>query len=370
MSVRTDKRESNFELLRIIAMLLIIAGHFVTQSGALEATTGINHWFAASVGMGHRMAVNLFVLIGTWFMVDLDFKPSRIIRLYGTVWFYSVLITLICKVCKVPVSMEEFVSAFFPVIRRAVWFASVYIGLMLLSPFLRKFRLLTLEIQRKAIIVLFLLVCVECTLSTFMDTYLCALTWFIFLYLFMCYHKECVKRDCSILKWNKIWYLLIGVAVYAAMIAAEGICYTFADRVPVLSMGRSLVIQYLSDYKSIPNFLSAFCIFLFFENWRMRKIRLINVFAGATFGVYVIHQIPVFYMFLWKNLCDCDAWINDRMFPLYTLAVIFCVFVAGVVIDQIRTVVFEPFWLHSPLFRWINRKMDRFYQSVNQDNNK
>ena len=70
-------RQSSIEFLRILAMLTIVAGHFLCQSGVAASYGG----FAVSLfGSGARWACNLFLLVGCWFMVDAP--PRRLLA-----WF-------------------------------------------------------------------------------------------------------------------------------------------------------------------------------------------------------------------------------------------------------------------------------------------
>ena len=70
-----EQRHSSIELLRILAMLMIVAGHFLChQSGVAAAHGG----FTVSLfGSGARWACNLFLLVGCWFMVDAP--PRRLL---------------------------------------------------------------------------------------------------------------------------------------------------------------------------------------------------------------------------------------------------------------------------------------------------
>ena len=74
-------------------MLAIVSGHLLSQS-TLAGVEGTNHILAMLLGSGVRIGVNVFLLLGVWFMVDAKFKAERIVRLYLEVFFYSVPITI------------------------------------------------------------------------------------------------------------------------------------------------------------------------------------------------------------------------------------------------------------------------------------
>lgn len=91
-------RNSNFEILRIIAMLLIIAGHLTFQSGILN-TDSNNKFFAVILGSGLGVADNIFVLISAYFLTNIKFSTKRILKIYLEVWTYTVPITIIMLFC-------------------------------------------------------------------------------------------------------------------------------------------------------------------------------------------------------------------------------------------------------------------------------
>ena len=83
------------------------------------------------------IAVNLYVMISGYFLVDLDFKLSRIIRTWTCTAFYSCLITVSFVVLHViPLDFVAIGKSFFPLSSDAYWFVTQFVGLLLLSPFL------------------------------------------------------------------------------------------------------------------------------------------------------------------------------------------------------------------------------------------
>ena len=156
-------RKSNLELLRILAMLAIVSGHLLTQS-SLGNVTGTNHILALLLGSGVRIGVNVFLILGAWFMVDAKFRAERIVRLYLEVFFYSVPITICMLLMGEAGGLRNVLQGMLPFFGRSVWFASAYISLIALSPFLNHFFTLPVRTQRTLLVVLFLLFCLVPTI--------------------------------------------------------------------------------------------------------------------------------------------------------------------------------------------------------------
>lgn len=92
-------RSSNFELLRILSMCMIIGAHYVYHGGLLSEGTALNQVFASFLRIGGKLGVTIFVLIGAYFLSVQEFKSERIIKLFFETAFYSVLIYLLGTVC-------------------------------------------------------------------------------------------------------------------------------------------------------------------------------------------------------------------------------------------------------------------------------
>ena len=74
------KRDSNFELLRIICMVLIVIHHFSVHGGYFTETQGTLPFNATLIdlfAMGGRLGVNIFVLISGYFLINSKLGGGR-----------------------------------------------------------------------------------------------------------------------------------------------------------------------------------------------------------------------------------------------------------------------------------------------------
>ena len=186
------ERNSNIELLRIFSMFAIICGHFVGQSGDLTFNNSVNDFFLIFISSGSRIAVNVFLLVGVWFMVDTKFSSKRVLKLYLQVYFYTSIITIVMLVVtKADLPIKETIYGFVPLLGRCVWFASAYIFLLLFKPFLDKI----LNWEKKELFIfitmfLFLMSFVSTILSDNATGFLCDTIWFGAIYLLIGFIKK------------------------------------------------------------------------------------------------------------------------------------------------------------------------------------
>ena len=94
----TKPRQLNMEILRIVAMLMIITLHYLDKGGVLKEFTlkmGLNRelaWIIEALCMG---SVNIYVLISGYFLSKSEFKFKKVILLWAQILCYSWIITAV-----------------------------------------------------------------------------------------------------------------------------------------------------------------------------------------------------------------------------------------------------------------------------------
>ena len=345
-------RQSNWELLRIISMLAIVAGHFLGQSGAYDVLGGTDLYIALFLGSASRVAVSLFLMLGVWFLVDSSFKAERIIKLYAQYFYYSCLPVLILFLLGFTISHREIAAAIFPYSFSA-WFVTTYLALLLIAPFLQKILLWDEEILKKFTIVSFLLISGVASIHKLTDTYLDTVIWFFFMYIAIGYYKHHLSHKIHINKWLM---LVLGGGIYVALVTLSW----FGHNGTMVTIGH-IASNYLSDYKSIPNLCIAFPVFYFFEHLKIEPNQFINRCAKSALAVYLIHQAPGIIHPLWFDFYQCDIFLSGHYPILYSLFVIISCYAFASIIDILRMKLVEPYFLSIYLFRKSKECLAKFY---------
>lgn len=84
------ERNSNLELLRIIAMLLIVADHFVLIGLGVDVPYSHNKYIASVLYSGGPFGDVIFFLISGYFMCTSKFTGRKLVRIWGQTFFYSI----------------------------------------------------------------------------------------------------------------------------------------------------------------------------------------------------------------------------------------------------------------------------------------
>lgn len=184
-----EGRNSNIELLRILAMAFIVMGHFLGQTSFNHGLLTGNDFILTVLSSGSRIAVNIFLIIAVWFMVDSKFRAKRILLLYCQLYFYSAILTVIALFVTSP-SIKDISRGFVPFFGRGLWFVSAYLTLYMIAPLLNKAFFLPVKQQRLLVVLLFVFVSLVSTLPDPQESYLCDSMWFWVVYLGVGYFKH------------------------------------------------------------------------------------------------------------------------------------------------------------------------------------
>lgn len=341
-------------------MISIVVFHIYTQTdaGKLEPQDGMSYFFFVFLGYGGRLVCNCFVMIGAWFLCDLDFKPQRVVNLWMQVFFYSAGITLVCFGFRVPeANIVTLVQAFLPIMGRPVWFAAEYLCMLLLAPFVNLLFQCSEIICSKLMVILggLIIFCatmfpIEHTTPAFSE-----LTWFLFLYMFIAYFK----------KYPRVWMKKKYVCFWGAL-STYFICIIFY--VLLMKLGFvGLASYYLTHYENLFSFAISVFVFFFFKNIKIADNRMINIIGESTFAVYVIHQTPCFYPTLWNGIFSVNEYVGKSYFMWYIFLVIITIFIVSITVESIRKVCFRRFVYTAHIYIKICCKIGEFYKGLVKD---
>lgn len=330
-------RQSNIELLRIIAMIAIIAHHFVVH-GQFEFDTDVvtfNSVWTQFIRVGGKIGVNLFVLITGYFMYNTKkVKVDKILKLIIQILFYSLILFGIFGVY-IPgeVDRAELNRVMFPVIYSQWWFASTYVFLLMISPFLNKFILALNRKEHKRLLIL-LTVCwcgiTSITAQWFQNS---NLLWFMYLYILAAYIRIYdVGINCK--KISLFFISLLGfITVILSAVGLDFWATTNTDVIPYITSWYGM--------QKAPILLSSVFGFLFFLRIDIGSKKWINVISSAMFGVYLIHDNDYLREYLWTEIFHNASYADSPYLVPYSLAVIAIVFVVCTLIELARIYLIE-----------------------------
>lgn len=338
MSRQTDRppRKSNVELLRVVAMLMIVAHHFSIHGGFDFPTTAVsfNRLWTQFILLGGKIGVNVFVLISGYFLISAKtVKASKVIKLWSQIFFYSVLIFFIFVATGIrPFGIKAFLHHLAPITYSQWWFAAAYFVLYLLSPYLNG--MLNRLNQREYVGFLSLLLFCWCLIPTFTSRLYQSnnLLWFIFLYSLAGYFR---LYGVGNVKCGRFFVLSA---------ASAGLTFLSAVVFDILGTKISVFASnstFFYDMQKLPALLTSVFLFLGFLKLEIGQNRFINFLSSAMFGVYLIHDHEYVRLFLWETLFQNRSFSESNLLAPYSLFVVALVFTVCAVLELARIHLLE-----------------------------
>ncbi|WP_125590176.1 acyltransferase [Companilactobacillus jidongensis] len=333
------QRQSNFELLRIISMFLIVLHHYGIHGTFYEGTfswqkVGIN--LVTSFG---KVGVNIFVLISAYFLVTKTFKLERVYRLLLETLFYSYVVLAIFWFFdrnNPTLTHTNIIHLLFP-IPLEYWFVNAFLFMLCLSPFLN---ILIRNISKQMYIYLLLFLTfiwvIVPTVSTLKLAGYSDFAWFIYLYLLAGFLRN---YDLNLSSSTLRWIFYGSVAITLLLVTDFNI------------LGRS--DQFFMDHvlfflfqNKLPIVLMSFSLFLLGKDWNLGSNRFINTVASGILGVYLIHDNVVIRPILWTAVNNAQYKTLVSTIGMGIVASII-IYIVCTVIDLIRQLFLAKFmnWL-------------------------
>lgn len=351
------RREANFELLRIVAMLMIITLHYLDKGGILpkpEDTFSVTGYLAWGLEALCVCSVNVYVLLSAYFLADQEYQPARAVKIWRQVLFYSLGIAVIfyvpatITVYKVQGSVPfstfspyELLHYIFPIVTEHYWFATSYILMVLFAPLLNEgLKKLPQKQYQQGIILLVLLLSISksvlpVTLET--DRLGYDALWFLCLYLIGSYircRKEETGKETIWLRHPFAGYLLCSGMIFVSLV----IVHAFYEKTG--SLAGYINRQY--QYNSIFCLAASVCLFLAFCNIRIpegRAAAAVCRIAGTSFGVYLIHE-HYCMRYEWNRWLHTKEFADTPLFLLHWAVSVIVVYAACMCVELGRQKLF------------------------------
>lgn len=330
------KRDTNLELYRIFCMLLIVAHHYVVNSGLLVEILDPFPLSAKSaylyiLGMWGKVGINCFLMITGYFMCVSRITVRKFIKILAEIYFYSIVIYIIFLITgRESLSLLRVFQIILPIRNFDTDFTSCFVVFYLTIPFWNI--MISNMNKRQHQLLLVLLICVFSICGTIpqFTVSINYVTWFGVIYAIASYIR---LYDIPVFNNKSIW--MTGTIVLSFMAMVSVISMKYFDRYP---------FAFVVDSNKILALALAVCSFLWFKNINIKYSAFINAIGGATFGVLLIHaQSDAMRQWLWRDVIDCIRHYELPIFQLviYSIASISLIFIICVLIDLFRQIIFE-----------------------------
>ncbi len=351
----TDTRNYGVDLLRIVAMFMVLFLHILGNGGILFevevlSSHGLTAWFFE---MATFSAINCYGVISGYVGVNAKYKYSNLVMLWLQVVSYSVIITLVYHL-RYPalVPLSAFKAALTPICSKQYWYVTAYAGMFLLMPVLSKgAKALTKKQFKATLAALFVALSLLPSLFTndiFATLWGYTLLWLSFLYLAGAYVKlhGLFKNSAK-----------ISLAVYGGCTIFSWVFKLWEESVSKEGKYADLASGFIAQYTSPPMLISGVALFVLFANLNIPSFlkKAVKIISPCAFGVYIIHAHPL----LWDRLITYRYahYIDYNPFVMILLVALTAIvmFVLFAFIDFIRLKIFEALKIRQLLLKLENK---------------
>ena len=344
----TNNRNSRIDILRLVSMYMIVSCHFiyhgirnVTEGDTFpdlgfsaSLTGGINFFLCQLLGYLTNIGPNLFILITGYFLIKprkFRYAAQKALHLWLVIVFYGLTSLLVASLLTngKAFSYQELLDSILPIWSRQYWFMSMYIPLLLLSPFLATgASALEKRDYQWLLLVLFILNFAISGIgygAVFLGPV--PLPFYIFVFLIGGYFQ---LYGCP------VRYVKYGIYIYLFGYLALAAAVTIAQ-LHYLPSGTYPHIKGMAN-NSITLLMSVF-VFAWVITLPKKETRLgqwaINI-SPYILAVYLIHDNPLIRPLLWNNLIRPRDYIQQPFLIPFCLATSIAVFVVCMGIEWLR----------------------------------
>ncbi len=332
-----NKRDSSIEILRIIAMLMIILHHYTVYSGAdklylLNNGFYFNTYLLQIATLG-ELGVNIFVLILGYYSVENSFSVKKVLKLEIQVIFYSIMGYILLGNS---FSLKELLQNFMPLLFNKYWFYSVYMIIYMISPFINSaLRAMSRRGHFYIGAIMFLIWSIIPSF-TLQNMYVNEVLWFLMLYVIAAYIR--LYPDCKIHDKTRGGMMFgISFSIILLITALFDILkdvWCFAD-----------YQTYFFSGKTVFAMIAAIGLFILFLNMKPFYNGIINALGACTFGVYLIHDNNYVRSLLWDKIFSNIQYAETNNLVFHILGSVIVIYIVCTLIEYLRMSFIEKRYL-------------------------
>lgn len=338
---KAEQRQSGIELLRIIAMYLIVSHHMVIHNSFnfLEQNKSFRQIFLAFFEfVPGKIGIALFFVASAWFLSsgepNLRKSCRKVWILERELLFWS-LMALFLQILFQPedVSLQQIVMAGFPIITQLWWYTTFYVLFLIFLPFFNLGLCNMQQVNHRKLVIVMTIVWGVSELVPYEALGIgLNLIGFLYVYTLIAYYRWymvpasnktaiIVAVSCAVLLllWNTLFELM-----YTNQYATE----------------YQAMLHVMDREWSLPVLGLSFGVFVIFSRMRFHS-RIINVIASWTLGVYLITDHPFVRELLWTQWFAFDKYYQTRIPVVYLLSIAALVFVGALVLEALRKSIFS-----------------------------
>ena len=343
-------RNSNFELLRIVSMFLIILYHVIYHGQVLQNCHNEGAKIILELLEFFTLVhVNSFVLLSGYFQSTSNFKQSKLWSILNASLFYRVIIMIIF-IFLLGYSLDKLtiIKEAFPININEYWFIKCYILLYCLSPFINKgLKNFDKRNFQKLLLVMFVIFSLLPLMTgrSFFENNGFSLYQFIYMYIIGAYLRRYPLDKNYIFKvMSKRMYQLVLIFVFFGSLFLNYIFSKYTLSITGINSILDELSSYITEASILYNnpfvVIQTIAYFAFFATLSINS-KIINKIATLTIGVYLIHDNNFLRGFIYNALKINNGPIYSYKFIIYVIIITIVIYICCLIIEWLRQLLFK-----------------------------
>ena len=347
VSMKNNTRNYGLDLLRCVAMIMIVILHYLDKgkvltplsSGEPFKAADVTAWFMEALAI---VAVNLYMLMSGYLLYKSSFKLSRLINLVIKVWLYSVIVGLLGIVLGGPVEPVDtyfILRLLLPISMNTYWFMSAYVFFYLLTPVLGIAARAMNKVQLKFLLVALMVfhVIIKSVIPAKLDGDAFGMNamWYIVLYFVAVYIRRFTawgdEEGADGVKRPAAWISFVLYVAGAFLVMGEALVIR---SIYVKTGSLSYILRISYDYNHILVLITSIALFTGFLSLRIpvKVGQYFGIVGKYSLGVYLLHE-NLSIRYAWEKLLGCEKVNGVASVILMALMAAIVVFIIGVIVD-------------------------------------
>lgn len=342
----SQKRNSNFELMRIISMFFIVIGHILMHGNVINnCSNPILKLILELIMFAIIIHVNSYILLTGYFQSDKKFKLKKIIKLILQMFFYIIICFIICA--KMHWINNYNIISIINFITKSIkeyWFIHAYLIMYAFSDYINiLINSLDKRNHQKFIITGFILLSLLPFLTGHLILENTGYNFFSFIYLYIvgAYLK---KYPITIKDMNTNTYRLTLFILFILILLTNFLLNKNANK--MIEMGgifQMIAKKIIVSKLTYSNPLVIIQTIIYFEIFRTFNFqnKITNYISNLTFGIYLFHD----NYYIRNNIYKATG-IDNGIFTSYNIIIkilllAILIYILGIILEIIRNIIFN-----------------------------
>lgn len=342
------ERSLNYDLLRILAMLMIVCFHYCIHGNGeqiFSSSFSIQQVISYTLGSWGLVGVTCFFMISAWFTQNREtISMSKWLNLYVKVVIVFSICILISKSLGENITARTLLETILSPLNSSYWYVTSYMLMMLFVPWLN---LIIRCCKDRNLLTITAISCFICFVLTPIFNFVGGKTGTstVFLAISLYLVTACIKKKLILNKINTMKLLF----AFLLVVSVESGLSLFASVTGMVKISNH-IYDLVDIYSPIPVILGIMTFIWFSE--QSGQIITNKIIRGGilkiakhTFSIYLLHENPYFRYVIWDKVFKIDRmyYMSAWKYLLHMCLIVVLIYVTGILTDIIVSAICDHF---------------------------